>query len=680
MKKDFKKGIATLEIVLALAIIVSALTAVTLVISGSESTNIDSQTNQEAIYKAEQALEKARNDARTDFSSVVSNSTPDPFYTQNLNVSLDSSDPDGLTKIVKSIVTWGSKTIELQTKVTDWNSAGGICNPVISGDWTSPQSLGYFDFPSSAGATGVSIKKNIAYVVSDPSSAAKDDFYVIDVKDPTIKPLPKLGSFSTKLGLTDIVTIGDYSFVTANSTGGATGSYKGQLLVIDSSNPGTLTYPGSIKAYLDLTPISADTAIGNTIFYANKRIYVGLTKSSSAAEFRIFDVSTPTAPSEIGSGYEVGSAVNKIIVRNNIAYLATAGAQEIIALDVSGSAPVLTDNYNSSTLTGQSLALDNTSQLYFGRIGGTGNPKLLAFDASNLTSPKWTMNMVSQSGIFTEILRKNLLFMTTSDPNDGLQIWNIGSAGPGVPPIRYDTDPLNIQQNSTAGSTCVGNLLYIAQRSNRALQIVGPYVPVPFDYSFSTKPSDVTLSAGGSSQINTFTITRTSGTSQVVNFTNSVLPAGVTMNYSSISCKPNCSSTLTLSASSTATLGTHPITIFGDNPAHSVTFNATINPGFTYTISNPGVQHMVRPIPLGIPITITKVTGTSIPVTLSMTNLPSNASLTSTSPATCTPNPSCTITFNFNASSGANKSSTTNVNAVTATATNSPQTFLFTVN
>lgn len=57
--KNFKrsKGIATLEMLIALAILVVSISAVILVAFGNQAMSVDAQTNSEALYKAQAALE-----------------------------------------------------------------------------------------------------------------------------------------------------------------------------------------------------------------------------------------------------------------------------------------------------------------------------------------------------------------------------------------------------------------------------------------------------------------------------------------------------------------------------------------------------------------------------------------------------------------------------------------------
>lgn len=470
-----QKGFSTLEILIAFAILTLSMTAIIMVVFGNQSIAVDTQTNVEALGKAQALLEQTRALSRQDFSLAQSiATTSDDIYKKSVTVvPIDSS-----TKQATSFVSWlaGSRVllIQLSTVLTDWLHPAPKCFQMLSGDWTTPQVYGYVDFASSAGGTGVYVGGTKAYVTSDPSSPGTDDFYIIDVNNPSPAKgaLPILSEFSTSYGLTGVQVSGTYAYVVAHSQ-------QYQLLVIDISDSNNLDTT-KIKAKLDVT-VPGDTAYGSTLTYDNKKIYLGTTISSAnGPEFHIIDVSNPVAPKEVGPGFKVGAKVSQILVSNNLAHLVTASTTPVFVLDVSNpNAPLLAGSYTAapSVLSGQSIAFSG-AQLYVGRTGGNANPKLFALATSTIsntlpsTPPVWSMNMKKQSGVFTMVVRNPLLFMTTSDPKDGLQIWDVSN--PLVAPTRYDTNPLNIQQGGTAGSDCSGNLLYVAQRSNRAMQIIGP--------------------------------------------------------------------------------------------------------------------------------------------------------------------------------------------------------------
>jgi endoglucanase len=103
-------------------------------------------------------------------------------------------------------------------------------------------------------------------------------------------------------------------------------------------------------------------------------------------------------------------------------------------------------------------------------------------------------------------------------------------------------------------------------------------VPTP-DFTLSINPASLSINRGASGT-STITITRTGGFTAGVTFTAGGLPAGVTANFNP-SPATGGSSLLTLSASSTATLGAATITVTGVNGAvtRTTTVSLTVNEG-----------------------------------------------------------------------------------------------------
>src|ERR1035437_5632737 len=139
------RGFATLEVLVAFSVLILCITAVILLVFGNQSVSVDSQTNNEALYKAQKMLEQARALSRQDFLSVVSTTTTSISiipYTQTLTV----SDLTQCKKQAMSTVTWNSSNrpqkIEMSTFFSDIVEAlalGGDCgvDPPIS-SWNNP--------------------------------------------------------------------------------------------------------------------------------------------------------------------------------------------------------------------------------------------------------------------------------------------------------------------------------------------------------------------------------------------------------------------------------------------------------------------------------------------------------------------------------------------------------------
>ena len=65
------RGFSTLEMLISMALMVLVISYVMPLASGVQSTSVDSETNQEALYKARNLLEDARAIAFSDFLSIT---------------------------------------------------------------------------------------------------------------------------------------------------------------------------------------------------------------------------------------------------------------------------------------------------------------------------------------------------------------------------------------------------------------------------------------------------------------------------------------------------------------------------------------------------------------------------------------------------------------------------------
>ena len=116
--------------------------------------------------------------------------------------------------------------------------------------------------------------------------------------------------------------------------------------------------------------------------------------------------------------------------------------------------------------------------------------------------------------------------------------------------------------------------------------------PTPtFDFSLANGGNK--SATQGQSVTNSITATLSSGSSQAVAFSTSGLPGGATASFSSASCNPTCSSTLTINTSGSTPAGTSTITVTGTGGGVTKTtsFTLTVNsstgtvPATTYTLN-----------------------------------------------------------------------------------------------
>ena len=79
--------------------------------------------------------------------------------------------------------------------------------------------------------------------------------------------------------------------------------------------------PQLVKTFKIATSTVPAAGLGNSIFYKNGYVYLGLAAAAGGTEFNIIDVHNPFSPARVG-GYSFNShAVNDILIKNNYAYI-----------------------------------------------------------------------------------------------------------------------------------------------------------------------------------------------------------------------------------------------------------------------------------------------------------------------------------------------------------------------
>jgi hypothetical protein len=175
----------------------------------------------------------------------------------------------------------------------------------------------------------------------------------------------------------------------------------------------------------------------------------------------------------------------------------------------------------------------------------------------------------------------------TANPN----FVGAGATLSGVPDFRLQAVSPAINKGLNLYSLGVRTDFSGAARPQTGAFEIGAYeygastLPPAFNFSLANG-GNKTVTRGGS-VTNTLTATLVSGTAQAVSLSISGLPSGVTRSFSATSCTPNCSSTLTLSASTAAALGTAALTVTaaGGGISQTSAFTLTVNAPQTSTHS-----------------------------------------------------------------------------------------------
>ncbi len=490
------KGFSTLEVIIAMTIMVIVLSSVILISFGNQMSLASSESASEALKRAQALIERQQALARKDFNLVNSTTTHNGFYTERISVNLR---PDFLTKEVVVEISWQSErglrqSVELKTIVTDFSSSVGAstCNSSPEGNWSSPVARTYTLRASDllpAGLSGTypvtdldAYRGKLYVTVGETAVNIDKTLFVFDISNQSTKPIYLGGTDnagSTRDGLNAVKVAGDYAYVAnahdANFNSCSVGPSCAQLQVVDVSSPTSNWNPAIVSLKLATSSGARVTgsggqAIGKNIFYKDGYIYLGLSKTGSGPEFHIIDVHTPLSPFWVGGWPTQGQSslqpVNALAVRNGHAYLAhptdsSNNPQEqltiINIIDPRNPSRVGGFHANDNAGNGKSLALVGDT-LYLGRTETvfSSNPEFHIIDVSNPTAVNDTPigEYAADDSINDLLVRDYLSFILT---NESLKILNT-------------TNPSNIISSASipmpSGSVgrsidCEGNFIYV---------------------------------------------------------------------------------------------------------------------------------------------------------------------------------------------------------------------------
>ena len=395
---NLKRGVSTLEILIAFAILSLTLTAAILVVFGNQSISIDTQLNDEALSRAQAQLENAIADSRVNWqgiSTCTSVTSVEGIYKKVLQTCPDPTDPGNQDKqLASSTISWTPTgrpqlSVVLTTLLTN-PSGGNMCQLAIDdpSKWANPQiyPLGNpAGFPTTelvklsplgSNANGLGIgdievyKKRLYLAASATAGNDTHTLFVADLpEDPNSQP--QFAGWASTIGNSlNAIAVAPYKdkvyAYVANAyapeysksclTNGSPDSTKcAQLQIIDVTpdaagkiNP-KIVPTGNVLIPATDSAAKPALAEGKSIFYYKGYIYLGLTTATGlGSEFNIIDVgggdpnASPTNPKPKGT-YTVGRTINSIYVQNVVgktyAFLATddnaGGDKELVVLDVS---------------------------------------------------------------------------------------------------------------------------------------------------------------------------------------------------------------------------------------------------------------------------------------------------------------------------------------------------------
>lgn len=475
------RGFSLLEVLLAVSVFAILVTGLAGgLIFGQEAT-ATAGLRARAIMLAEEGLEAARNIRDASYANLTSGThgilissnqwgfsgtsdVTDSFFTRQIVV----SSVDINRKTLTSTVTWQQSpsrtgTVVLTTQMTNWPGTKKGLAPILFGtlDLTVANS-------GNANTDTISIASSGDYVYLGRSTNPSNEFFTINVSNPALPTVS--GQLSLGGDPNDIAVSGNYVYIASSDN-------SSELTVVDISNPAA----PAIAANFDLTAENSGNANNDGLAVVmGKTNYVYLTRStSSGKEFYVFDISTPTTPSLVGSA-DLNGDLNEVVQSGNYAYgVSSDNTQEFQVINVTTvSSPTLAAsldlNEGDTAADGMSIAI-GTNMVYLGRAGSTGSPEFYIISVATPTSPSITSSL----DVGTHILKSmdfsatnNLVFFAnkepTSDDYDSIDV-NIPVTPTLLTSLNLNGEPNKLVYES--GSDKV----YVASGSDiEELQVIAP--------------------------------------------------------------------------------------------------------------------------------------------------------------------------------------------------------------
>ncbi|MEK7151154.1 MAG: hypothetical protein AAB784_00365, partial [Patescibacteria group bacterium] len=510
-----KDGFSTLEVMIAMIVLILTMTAIILVLFGGQSITTDARTNQEALYMAQKDLEVARAKSRgtiVEFNSIVptaATASGDIYMKQFI-----ASNISDCAKTVTNKLSWNLEQrpqvisiTSVLTNIKAFIASGSNCSVVPpSPNFNNPTSNHPNVTISSVNGQSVAVLNKIVYLGVYDSNENRSDLFIYNANDSS-NPIP-LGNLaidwgaSKKInGIIDLVAVDypslgkKYIFAAAvhgrfydPDDGGPLGEEKasGQLQVIDVTSG---SFPFQV-ASISLPGVSgtcnATCPGGKSIAYYDGKVYVG-THRVAGPEFHVFDVATdPTSPVHLGNtgSTQVDHNINDIKVRGGRAYLATSSnTEEVIildvgvpsAIDIAGVFDAKKSDNSASSKDGRTLDV-NGNRIYLGverAISGTERD-FYVVDENNLSVPLGSkkLDLNQGAGISGIHVTSGLAFVATRDPNDPFHIWDVGNPDPSVITqwdicdYNFSVDPQNMVYEN--------GIIYTVNNLSSKLRIIIP--------------------------------------------------------------------------------------------------------------------------------------------------------------------------------------------------------------
>lgn len=312
--------------------------------------------------------------------------------------------------------------------------------------------VGTLDMTDGDNAEDLHLVGNNLYVVRDDGSSY--DFALVNVSTPSAMSVTSTLEVGESINDVDLDLGEDFAFLATNDSSeevivvklstfteevsmNATGSdnaesvevYGGHVYVGSSGDSSDLMILRVAQGGWDTPSLVAsvdkdDNHDTDAIYISGTYAYLVTNNNNSHHDFFIYDITTPTSPTYLGS-LDLGADVEDVVVSGNYAYVATSdnsGEMKVIDITTKTSPTILATFNAPGSQDGLSIALSGTT-LFFGRVQSS-NPELYTISVATPSSPTTLDTTEYSADISALVVSGNHVFAATTDNSKELAVFD----------------------------------------------------------------------------------------------------------------------------------------------------------------------------------------------------------------------------------------------------------------
>ncbi len=464
-------GQSVIEIVVALGIFSVSLAASFQLFFGGQNLSGESLNVEMAMNFAQEGAEATRTIRDRNWSELTSGdhglvfngyewmfgsssaSDSKDIFTRTVSIYAESENERVATTTVAWISDGRAQQVELVEKLTNWEYplSSSCKTSLLSGNWMAPQTIGTGDLGAGNEGTDIAVQLPYVFMGGKASSSSKPDIFVFDVSNPAMPQLVASKDIGSS-GINSLHIGGNYLYA-------ASGNDNKELIIFDITTPTAITEVGSYNL--------SGSANGLSVISFGSTVVIGRSDSATY-ELNFIDVSNPVSPDVIAQFGGLDDVRDFAVSEQNL-YVIEDSATDVRIYDVTNPRdPLYLGGYNRGSIDYQSAYLHYKGGARNLLVGSDGDDNDFEILGATTTDQMYVRDSLDVGAQINDIVCAvgDLAFLATENSTKEFLVVNIAN-----PDNISEYASLNYPQVGT-GIDFADNKVFMSVRSNDALRII----------------------------------------------------------------------------------------------------------------------------------------------------------------------------------------------------------------